>query len=306
MDLSNRITQVEDEIKVLKNEVLAVLLDVKESLLTRENPFNPQPKFDTPAITINQMAATPAETRSPEAVKQEPAVENPLVKPTGAVQPAETMLAEPDDDIPGNDSLDSSDDNNNNDDDGADEILLETIAAKRGNGNGKLKGNSRGRGELPGTGKVGRMPFTGRIDAPFDAENEKRWAGANDARVNSDSSNHEDQFACGQINLAELSKLADWVIATTGQLGPEKTQTILDISEMMGYMPMELKQSLEKMIPRHNIEMPEEKITTRVYVKALNNLAVLLEKEDASEFVMLQMVSQGMNPLTKNGTSPHG
>jgi hypothetical protein len=305
MDLSNRITQVEDEIKVLKNEVLAVLLDVKESLLTRENPFNPQPKFDTPGITINQMAAP--ETKPPEPVKQEPTVENPPVKPAGTVPSTETMLAEPEDDIPGDDSNDNNYDNNNNDNDGAYEILPETIAAKRGNSNGKLKGNGRGRGELPATGKAGRMPFTSRIDAPFDAENEKKWAGANDARANGGTpSDHEDQFACGQINLAELSKLADWVVATTGQLGPEKTQTILDISEMMGYMPMELKQSLEKMIPRHNIDMPEEKITTRVYVKALNNLAMLLEKEDASEFVMLQMVSQGMNPLTKNGASPHG
>jgi len=60
MDLGNRVTQIEDEIKVLKNEMMAVLLDVKESLLDRENPFVPQAKSDGPTITINQAPASPA------------------------------------------------------------------------------------------------------------------------------------------------------------------------------------------------------------------------------------------------------
>jgi archaellum component FlaD/FlaE len=43
MDLNDKVTQLEDEIKVLKNEVQAVLLDLRESFLNNVNPFNPNP-----------------------------------------------------------------------------------------------------------------------------------------------------------------------------------------------------------------------------------------------------------------------
>ena len=42
MELTEKLSQLEDEIKVLKNEVQAVLLDLRESCLNFENPFNPQ------------------------------------------------------------------------------------------------------------------------------------------------------------------------------------------------------------------------------------------------------------------------
>jgi hypothetical protein len=37
---NEKITRLENEIKVLKNEVQAVLLDLRESYLNMENPFN--------------------------------------------------------------------------------------------------------------------------------------------------------------------------------------------------------------------------------------------------------------------------
>ncbi|MDV2990017.1 MAG: hypothetical protein P3T54_07715 [Dehalogenimonas sp.] len=54
MDVNNRITQMEDEIKVLKNEVLAVLLDIKENMLETENPFSRPSAFEMPAVNITQ------------------------------------------------------------------------------------------------------------------------------------------------------------------------------------------------------------------------------------------------------------
>ena len=48
MDLNNKVTQLEDEIKILKNEVQAVLLDLRESFLNNVNPFNPN-AFSIPA-----------------------------------------------------------------------------------------------------------------------------------------------------------------------------------------------------------------------------------------------------------------
>lgn len=47
MELNDRVTQLENEIKILKSEIQVVLLDLRENCLNRENPFNssapPQP-----------------------------------------------------------------------------------------------------------------------------------------------------------------------------------------------------------------------------------------------------------------------
>ena len=40
MEINDRITQLENEIKVLKNEVQAVLLDIRDNMLNSENPFS--------------------------------------------------------------------------------------------------------------------------------------------------------------------------------------------------------------------------------------------------------------------------
>ena len=50
----DRVNQLEDELKVLKNELQAVLLDIRESYLNRENPFTP----DVSAIPIQPAIAT--------------------------------------------------------------------------------------------------------------------------------------------------------------------------------------------------------------------------------------------------------
>jgi len=42
MELQERVVKLEDEVKVLKNEVQTVLLDIRESYLNRENPFSPE------------------------------------------------------------------------------------------------------------------------------------------------------------------------------------------------------------------------------------------------------------------------
>ncbi len=69
MELNDRVTRLEDEIKILKNEVQAVLLDLRESCLNRENPFNPgaSPVTSQPII-INQPA--PVAHKQPPIAKE--------------------------------------------------------------------------------------------------------------------------------------------------------------------------------------------------------------------------------------------
>jgi len=108
------------------------------------------------------------------------------------------------------------------------------------------------------------------------------------------------------IELSTLANLSDWVVATSGDIGPQNTQMILDISGTVGHMPADLKTALEKMIPREVSANPEEAINTKAYLKALNSLAALLGRTDATSFIMLQMVSRGLNPMTKSGGNWNG
>ena len=293
MDLGNRITQIEDEIKVLKNEVLVVLLDVKENLLTRENPFNPPPtKFDGPSITINQAAAAPAET--PRAVPVEPKAKEPALV---AIPVFEQM--------DGNATEDTEPDDN-------DDMPAYSLPAK----SYRQKSNSNGKGNSGNSGGNDQQKRNARMDCSqpddiqntgFDVNDGKKWvnATASPSSKNGPPSD-EDRFDSGQIDLSMLSKLSEWVITSSGELGPHNTRTILDISEMMGHIPTELKASLERMIPMENPGMPSDAVPTKVYLKALNSLAILLGKEDATAFVMLQMVSQSLGSMNTTDGKNNG
>ena len=52
-DSSQKITELENEIKVLKNEVKAILLDIREQYLNAENPFFTGPQGIGASPTIN-------------------------------------------------------------------------------------------------------------------------------------------------------------------------------------------------------------------------------------------------------------
>ena len=75
MELNDKVTQLEDEIKILKNEIQAVLLDLRESYLSNKNPFNvneapvmSQPLIITPPV----MPAPQQQPDTPVAVDETP------------------------------------------------------------------------------------------------------------------------------------------------------------------------------------------------------------------------------------------
>jgi hypothetical protein len=106
------------------------------------------------------------------------------------------------------------------------------------------------------------------------------------------------------IGLDTLTGLIKWVETTSSQLGPERAQTILDISEMMGHMPEKLKLTVEKFIVSDSpATIVEEKVATRTYLNALKELAKLLGKDTAADYLVLQIVSNG---LTSMGRKQNG
>ena len=97
MDLNSKVTQLEDEIKVLKKEVQAVLLDLRENMLNRENPFSPQPLVAPRAAVAVSPPPVAEEKKAPvveELPKEEPPKKEEVALPeaiTGAFQADEPI-----------------------------------------------------------------------------------------------------------------------------------------------------------------------------------------------------------------------
>jgi len=231
MDIKDKVTQLEDEIKVLKNEVQAVLLDIRESYLNRENPFNP----DAPAPIIHQVttAITDQEEQPSTEVEPENSVEQSYESERGG---------------------DDSELNNN-------EPELENnreVAASEEIAHKEVKGVWRSEEEPLAQLKAGRN---------------KNASGK-------------------KIDLTTIAGLTQWVGDSVKKLGRERTEAILDISEMVGHVPPDLKKILVRFINRTPDES-DGNPTTRDYIATLIQLESLLGMNSKSdELALLSILSQ--------------
>ncbi len=95
----------------------------------------------------------------------------------------------------------------------------------------------------------------------------------------------------GKIDLATVAGLARWVAGAINRLGRERAEVILDISEMMGHLPWDIKQILVKLIKLTPDEYSIE-VMTRDYVTSLIELSSLLGKGNKSEIALLSILYQ--------------
>jgi hypothetical protein len=196
VELDTKVTKLEDEIKILKSEVQAVLLDLREYHLNNENPFGlgdaAPPQMAAQPIIINQPAPAAQEppaaddkqedTTLQEERESEPAAvkkpdtraesEDRQGEPAGIKEPA--TRAEPTDKA---------------------ELIAEEIARE----------------------EVKMVPST-EIE-PVTQVKPGKAAGYN-----------------GKTSLATIAGMAQWVAESTKRLGQERVKVILEISEMMGHL----------------------------------------------------------------------
>jgi hypothetical protein len=257
METNDRLTQLEAELKVLKNEVLAVLLDVKEKMLDKENPFSSAPpRIEMPSITIAQAVPAPVETsqRKPSRPEEDMHKQEPVEarsSKTAASRVYERKFE--------------------NDDNGFCERNYEYCPPAE-------------RREQPNLKESTEITRAFRL---FEA---------------GQSLIEEPALLKESLSLTCLAGLVSWAESTTSKLGVERTQIILDVSEMMGQLPAELKTILEKMISRDGAKNPE-KVYARDYLNALKELARLLGSKNTADFVALHIVSHGLNALARNNQS---
>ncbi len=264
MDANTRITQLEDEFKVLKNEVLAVLLDIKENVLNTENPFTRPASFEMPTVNITQSIPAP----QPE------------------------KIAPPR--------------SNGNGHGGDHNIEDKPVTATVKDKSPREKENrpaAESRSQSPveefTTGIIPQDTQSG--GAAADEDPFKVWASGTDCMNNSGHAMATLPAGNDLVSLDSLVGLIAWVKSTSARMGTERTQTILDLSEMMGQIPVKLKGIMEKFIPA-SIDCPSaERIPARVYLDALKDLARLLNKKNASDFIVLHIVSHGLSSIARTG-----
>ena len=96
----------------------------------------------------------------------------------------------------------------------------------------------------------------------------------------------------GTVSLARVKALTEWADNTCAELGLERTLSLLEIAVIMGYMPADLKSTVEKCLPDSGPAKVYTRSLVRAQLKALKDLAPLLDKKREADFVMLQIAAQ--------------
>jgi uncharacterized protein (UPF0335 family) len=211
MELDDRVEQLEHETKILKNEIKTVLLDLRESYLARENPFD----LDSVAVIAQ-----------PSSLDQAP-------EETASGDGADNELAE----MP----TDESDDCNKPEI-SAEEIAIEEV-------------------------KMARRP-----------------------EVQAESKLHRSRETSSEgTGLAMVAALIRWTTDSAKQLGQEGARAVVEISELMGNMPPDVKSILFKLISLTPSEY-SGKATTSAYLPSLLKLTNLLGKCDKTEANLISVL----------------
>lgn len=263
MELNDKVTQLEDEIKILKNEIQAVLLDLRESYLTNKNPFNVSaaPMVSQP-VSASQSSPTPVIPTATEPVKEASLPQSnvrTMIEPTETVNESVPDLEMPDiEECLSVNPLDDSEMSSELDREHEDENII-PAPPKR------VAGNS--------------------ISAPV-----KEWRSKPGiSGICSPSPNTEGQRA--NIEISVITKLAQWIEGSVKLLGTRRTQTMLDVAEMMGYLKLDLKDILIKLVVQE-AGLDINKTDAKDYLASWVELATILGKDNKPEIALFYMLCQ--------------
>jgi hypothetical protein len=273
LETSDKITQLENEIKVLKNEVQAVLLDIRENVLNAENPFNNQRNNATSSqIIIDRQIQTnapqpAAEVKAAAAPAPAAAAAIPAPAPAAAPAPAPAQAAPAQEQKPPQAARPSETRGNENYEPG-------------------YKGNGR--------------------KAMEQTEMEHKHNGKRYAETAHEDTNPMEDFEMerprfelcasrttkGQPDLVAYAGLACWVEDATKRLGKERTQAILEISEVAGFLPPEMKVILTKLTTIKSNDNTY-KPSVRDYFDSLAKIAALFGNNSDYNAALLLLLAQG-------------
>ena len=242
MEISETVKRLDGEVKVMKTEIQAILLDIREVYLNRENPFNPE--VTTPVISS--------------------AFAEPLVDKKA--------------DIPQKEKGDNSE----NEEDNAlpemadeEEHLLENQSAEKSE---------------PEEESMDTQEETAQEEV-----NEGAWGPETvPMSVEMSSNGHNGHNGSnGKIDLSTIAIMSQWVNEAVRTLGYDKTESILDVAEIVGHMKPELKAILIKFAKRVPVQEITPSPSTRDFINLLVKLEGLLGMNSKSDEIgLLSIFSQ--------------
>jgi hypothetical protein len=223
MEISETVKRLDDEVKVIKNEIQAVLLDIREVYLNRENPFNPE--VTTPVIT--QTTADPLVGVGPEEPQKDkelaPETEEGISLPGTSEnkQPSLKITKSEEKSEPEEESMDTQE-----------ETAQEGVNEDEWD------------------------PETVPVSSDISSNGHNGHNGSN-----------------GKVDLSMIAEMSQWVNEAVRTLGYDKTESILEVAEIVGHMKPELKAILIKFAKR----VPVQEITLSPSTRDFINLLVKLE-----------------------------
>jgi hypothetical protein len=241
MEISETVKKLDSEVQVMKTEIQAILLDIRETYLNRENPFNPE-------------VATPI-------------ISSPAAKPL--VDKNVTPKKE------------SEDKSENKEDDTLPEMAEEDPS---------LKTESEEEQNEPEEESIDSQEETAQ-----EGVNEGAW-GPENIPVSADmsSNGHNGHNGSnGKIDLSMIAEMNQWVNESVRTLGYDKTESILDVAEIVGHMKPELKAILIKFAKRVPVQEITLSPSTRDFINLLVKLEGLLGMNSKSDEIgLLSIFSQ--------------
>ena len=271
LETSDKITQLENEIKVLKNEVQAVLLDIRENVLNVENPFNSQRNNNTSSqIIIDRQVQTNAPQPAAPAAAAAPA---PTAAPPATATPAPAPAAAPIQALPPQEPKPA-----------------QTTRPTETRANEHYETEQRNYGRKPMEQNEMEHKNNGRRQTETARE---------DANLMDDYEMERPRFELcasrtvkGQPDLVAYAGLACLVEDTAKRLGKERTQALLEIAEVAGFLPPEVKAILTKLTTIKSNEN-SYKPSARDYFDSLAKIAALFGNNSDYNAALLMILSQG-------------
>jgi len=226
MDMTKKVQQLEDEVKLLKNEVHQTLLDIKESLASgaayQQPPSSPvpaEPPTTPPKFEVPVQEEEPAPRVERREREEEPEMSQ-----------AEVRTEEKMDYVPS---------------------FVEHRVPR----------------EEPGPSR-------------------RKADGDGDSR---------------RIDLATLATLGNWADRSARRIGRERVEAILDVYQVTGYLPQNLKEVLLRLLALDNAPVNEEEISLRDCITVLLELNGIVIGHSRTEAAMLSLL------VNANGhTKPRG
>ena len=257
--VSERISHLERDIKILKNEVQAVLVDLREKYMLSDSPS-----------TISAPVASP--------------------QPVGVLTKPEINKENPD-----TDSRDVAQEKESKDKGEEPAIVSEPAEAKK---DAPEKASEAGKEDHPDAAVKADRDKTEDVKERSETENVTKPGTAREevskAQIPDDfplnAGTRGIGITCRDINLISVSGLVNWAEESVKKLGHQKTEAILDVAELMGLLSPQLKQIMIKLI---NIDRDNDSqsVSARVFLDSLVRITALLGRDNQTEAALLSILS---------------